>query len=97
MISAAAWEQLAPELEQQVEAAQAAQQFLLREQPALQTEEREDARREGLRAQRAMLAALLRDGVISEAIYEELVTEVDATLEREPEAEGKPARPPAAA
>jgi CPA1 family monovalent cation:H+ antiporter len=67
MISTLAWEQLAPELEQQVETALAAQQALLREQPALQAEEREDAWTEGLRAQRAMLAALLRDGVISEA------------------------------
>jgi CPA1 family monovalent cation:H+ antiporter len=96
MISTSAWEQLAPELEQQLESALAAQQTLLREQPALQAEEREDAWREGLRAQRAMLAALLRDGVISEAIYEELVTEVDAALEREPEVEGKPARPSSA-
>jgi CPA1 family monovalent cation:H+ antiporter len=85
MISALAWQQLAPTLEQQVERALEAQQTLLREQPALRAEEREDAWREGLRAQRAMLTALLRDGVISEPVYEELVTEVDAALERAPE------------
>jgi hypothetical protein len=50
-------------------------------QPALQAEERDDAWREGLRAQRAMLAMLQCDDVISEAIYEELVTEVDAALD----------------
>jgi hypothetical protein len=45
-----------------VETALPAQQALLREQPGQQAEEREDAWREGLRAQRAMLAALLREG-----------------------------------
>jgi hypothetical protein len=34
-----------------------------------------------------MLAALLRDGVISEEVYEELVTEVDAALQEQPEAQ----------
>jgi len=60
-----------------------AQQTLLAEQPSLRAEELEDARREGLRAERAMLARLLSDGIISETIYEELVTEVDAKLTRE--------------
>jgi hypothetical protein len=32
----------------------------------------------------AMLTALLRDGVIAEVVYEELVTEIDAALERVP-------------
>jgi hypothetical protein len=60
---------------------------LLQAHLTLQAEEREDAWREGLRAQRAMLAALLRDGVISEEVYEELVTEVDAALQDQPEAQ----------
>jgi CPA1 family monovalent cation:H+ antiporter len=84
VISAMAWQQLSPTLEEQVQSALTAQQELLAEQPALRAEEREDAWREGLRAQRAMLTALLRDGVLSDPIYEELVTEVDAALQRSP-------------
>ena len=41
----------------------------------------DDARREGLRAQRVTLTALHADGVISEPVYEELVTAVDAALQ----------------
>jgi hypothetical protein len=64
-----------------------AQRELLQAHPTLQVEEHEDAWREGLRAQRAMLAALLRDSVISEEVYEELVTEGDAALQDQPEAQ----------
>ncbi|HEY4723858.1 MAG TPA: hypothetical protein VII92_18530, partial [Anaerolineae bacterium] len=59
-----------------------AQRELLHQHPVLQAEELEDARREGLRTQRAALSTLLRDGVISEQAYEELVTEVDAVLDQ---------------
>ena len=34
-----------------------------------------------------MLVTLVNDGVISQQVYEELVTEVDAALEGEPEVE----------
>jgi CPA1 family monovalent cation:H+ antiporter len=85
LISVTTWEHLAPELDQQIEVYRDAQRALLREQPELQGEELEDARREGLRAQRAMLATLLSDGVISEHVYEELITEIDVALAGEPE------------
>jgi uncharacterized protein YaaQ len=39
------------------------------------------AQRENLRAQRARLAALRRDGVLSDSIYEELVAEIDFGLQ----------------
>jgi CPA1 family monovalent cation:H+ antiporter len=77
IISVTTWEHLSPHLENQVQAHLEAQQALLRDQPALQAEELEDAQQEGLRAQRAMLATLLSDGLISDLVYEELVTEVD--------------------
>jgi CPA1 family monovalent cation:H+ antiporter len=79
-ISAATWENLAPDLDSQVQEHLDAQRELLRAQPALQEEELDDARRESLRARRAMLTTLLSDGLISERVYEELVTEVDAAL-----------------
>lgn len=81
MITAATWERLAPALDDQVRTHLNAQHELLGQMPSLQAEELEDARREGLRAQRAMLSGLLRDGVISEPAYEELIAEVDAGLE----------------
>jgi CPA1 family monovalent cation:H+ antiporter len=87
LISAATWERLSPRLDNQVQAHLEAQQTLLRDQPALQAEELEEARQEGLRAQRAMLATLLSDGLISDQVYEELVTEVDMALKGEVEQE----------
>jgi CPA1 family monovalent cation:H+ antiporter len=83
IISATTWERLSPLLDDRVQAHLEAQQALLRDQPELQAEELEDARQEGLRAQRAMLATLLSDGLISDQIYEELVTEVDMALKGE--------------
>ena len=81
-ISDPAWEQLAAEMDRQVQTHQSAQRELLSQHPGLQAEEIEDARREGLRMQRATLTSLFRDGVISERAYEELITEVDAALEQ---------------
>lgn len=80
LISAIAWERLGPEIDLEVQRQLAAQQSLLAEQPSLREEELEDARREGLRAERAMLGRLLSDGIISEMIFGELVSEVDAKL-----------------
>ena len=81
MLSATTWERLAPAMDDQVQTHLDAQHELLGQMPSLQAEELEDARREGLRAQRAMLSGLLRDGVISEQAYEVLIAEVDAELE----------------
>jgi uncharacterized protein YaaQ len=46
----------------------------------VEAEELDTAYRESLRAQRAALTGLLRDGVISEEVYSELVGEVDSAL-----------------
>ena len=81
-ISELTWKQLAPELDQQVQTQLKTQHELLHQHPTLQAEELADAKREGLRAQRAALATLLRDGVISERTYEELLTEIDTALEQ---------------
>ena len=96
-LTATTWDEMSSKLDAQIREYRDAQNELLRAQPALHAEELDDARREGLRAQRAALAALLRDGLISEIVYEELVTEVDAALERplgaaaEPESSPQPA------
>ena len=79
-ISETTWKQLEPHIEEELRRQLAAQQELLERQPQLRHEEFADARREALRAERAALAKLLSDGIISEAIYEELVTEVDRKI-----------------
>ncbi|HEX8118373.1 MAG TPA: hypothetical protein VF521_13940, partial [Pyrinomonadaceae bacterium] len=94
MISKAAWEQIERELNQEIRRAHEAQRELLRERPELHAEEVEDARREGLRAQRAQLSSLLSDGVISEAVYGEMVAEVDAALQPSPDGRGAAAEEP---
>lgn len=80
MIASTTWEKLAPELQQRIEEYSRSQRALLEQQPDLRREEEEDARREGLRAQRTMLGTLLSEGIISERVHNELVTEVDAAL-----------------
>lgn len=82
LFSLTIWKQIEPELQKQVEDALAAQNELLEKHPELQFEEREDAQREGLNAQRAALAKMLSGGLISDAVYEELVTEVDEKIAR---------------
>ncbi len=82
MLSLTTFQEIEPELRKQVAEANAAQTALLEEHPDLQTEEREDAILEGLRAQRAALAQMLSGGMISEQVYEELIEEVDKSISR---------------
>jgi CPA1 family monovalent cation:H+ antiporter len=84
LISVASWQRLAVELDEQIRERLESQSALLSEKPELQAEEIAGARREGLRAQRAALAGLLRDGLISDHVFEELVVDVDAALEGAP-------------
>jgi CPA1 family monovalent cation:H+ antiporter len=76
-LSESTWEQLLPEIDQHIRVQIEAQRELLTRHPSLQADELGDAKREGLRAQRAAIATLLHDGVISERTYEELITEID--------------------
>jgi hypothetical protein len=52
----------------------------LRADPALEAQELDVARQEALRAQRGALQDLRRDGLISDEVFDDLVTEVDAKL-----------------
>ncbi|HEX5690868.1 MAG TPA: hypothetical protein VFX76_12735 [Roseiflexaceae bacterium] len=79
--------ELASKLDEKIARNLDSQRELLREHPSLREEELDDARREGLRAERAMLVALLNDGVLSEEVYSELLSEVDQQLQGEPPAE----------
>jgi CPA1 family monovalent cation:H+ antiporter len=80
LLSPATWKKIEPELKKQVADALKAQTDLLEAHPGLQAEEHEDAKLEGLRAQRAALAAMLSSGLLSDAVFEELVTEVDESI-----------------
>ena len=58
-------------------------QDFLAKNPSLEIEELDTARDEALRVQRSALDTLFRDGVISEDIHEELISEVDEALTEE--------------
>jgi monovalent cation:H+ antiporter, CPA1 family len=85
VITARTWEHLAAEFDRRIEQCAEAQHQLLDKQPELHAAEIDDAWREGLRAQRVMVTDLVKDGVISEPVYTELVAEIDNALANEAE------------
>jgi CPA1 family monovalent cation:H+ antiporter len=84
LISEHTWQIIVPALERQ--SAQLVEQVreIAASNPSVEAEELDTARREGLRAQRAALTGLLRDGIVNEDIFAELVGEVDAALADDP-------------
>ena len=80
LISEHSWQRLSPLFEQRTSALAEAVRDVVLSDPAVEAEELDTAHRESLRAQRAALTGLLRDGVISEEIYTQLVGEVDSAL-----------------
>jgi CPA1 family monovalent cation:H+ antiporter len=81
LISSHTWDVLSPTLKRRGEALKEAVQEVLHHAPQLEMGELQTARRELLRSQRSTLATLRRDGVISEEIYTDLVTEIDMALD----------------
>jgi uncharacterized protein YaaQ len=80
LISEHTWQQLAPIMERQNDMLVEAVKQVITSNPKVEAEELDTAHREALRAQRSALTGLLRDGVISEEIYSQLVGEVDSAL-----------------
>lgn len=80
LLSDHTWQTLSPILTSHNEAMVDAVRQVLTDDPTVGAEELDNARREALRAQRSTLSALLKDGVISEHTYSQLVSEVDAAL-----------------
>ncbi len=80
LLSTHAWEQLHPALVEREAVLADRVREALRAEPALEAEELALARQEVLRTQRSALQDLRRDGLLSDEVYEELVTEVDAEL-----------------
>lgn len=81
LLSSLAWERIRPVLHQQTILLADNLRSLLHDEPGLESEELESARREVLRAQRSAYLGMRADGVISNEIYEQLAAEVDAALE----------------
>jgi CPA1 family monovalent cation:H+ antiporter len=80
LISEHTWQQLAPIMERRNDMLVEAVKQVITSDPKVEAEELDTAYRESLRAQRSALTGLLRDGVISEETYSELVGEVDLAL-----------------
>jgi CPA1 family monovalent cation:H+ antiporter len=79
-VSQPVWTKLSSELGTEAQSLLESQQELLAEQPTLAAAESEAVERELLRARRARLGDLARDGVISEVVFQELATEIDDRL-----------------
>ncbi len=88
MLSSHTWEKLKRSITHQAATLAEKVRGLLLADPVLEAEELDTGWREMLRAQRSSLLSLRQDGVISDDIFEQLATEVDAQL-----SEGYPAVP----
>jgi uncharacterized protein YaaQ/ribosomal protein L19E len=80
LISEHTWQKLAPMLKEQNARLVDGVKQVMTSDPAVEAEELDTARREALRAQRNAIRGLLRDGVITEETYVELLNEVDEAL-----------------
>jgi CPA1 family monovalent cation:H+ antiporter len=80
LISEHTWQRLAPVMERQNDTLVDAVKQVITSDPTVEAEELDTAHREALRAQRSALTGLLRDGVIYEETYSQLIGEVDAAL-----------------
>jgi len=83
LISEPTWQKLSAVMEKQNENMAHAVRDIMKSDPSVETEVLDTAHRESLRSQRAALTGLLRDGVLSEENYYQLVGEVDAALAEE--------------
>lgn len=80
MLSSHSWEKLKRNITSQAAALAEKVRGLLLAEPELEAEELETGWREMLRAQRSSLLSLRRDGVISDDVFDQLSTDVDAQL-----------------
>lgn len=74
------WSLLAPLLEEHTHTLADEVKEIIQADPSVEAEEMDTARREGLRAQRSALIGLMKDGIISEEIYNQLARGIDTEL-----------------
>ena len=80
MLSDHTWKRLSPLLDERQRGLQNAVREVMIDDPGVEAEELDTARREYFRAQRSVISSLLRDNVITEETYHQLATEIDAAL-----------------
>jgi BMFP domain-containing protein YqiC len=81
LITTHTWDQVRHSARERLDALTQAVQEAMRRAPEMALQELAVARREGLRAQRAMLSRLRREGILSDESYADLIAEVDLSLE----------------
>jgi len=82
LISEHTWKLVQPLMEEYNRTLVDAVREVMAADPRVEAEELDTARREALRAQRSTISGLLKDGVISEGTYAQLVAEIDGALTR---------------
>lgn len=80
LIAMPVWEALQSQLADRVDQQARQVRELVKSSPELEAEELNTARRELLRAERSALSGLLRDGVISKDVFDQLAADVDGNL-----------------
>lgn len=87
MVSEHTWQKLSSLMKKQNDVLMNEVKQVMISEPDVEAEEFDTAYREALRAQRTALTGLLRDGVITEDVYSQLIGEVDqALMEKNPSA-----------
>ncbi len=82
LISEHTWKLIKPLLDEYNRTLVDAVREVMTADPKVEAEELDTARREALRAQRSAISSLLKDGVITEETYSQLIAEVDAAITR---------------
>jgi CPA1 family monovalent cation:H+ antiporter len=77
ILSGHVWESVEPVLAEHTANTAKAVRNILHDNPEVEIEEYNTARREALTQQRSTLSTLLRDGIISEEVFSELAAEID--------------------
>jgi CPA1 family monovalent cation:H+ antiporter len=86
LITTPTWDRLRGPARERLEALTKAVREVMADAPEMEIQELSMARREALRAQRAMLGRLRREGILSDESHADLVAEVDLSLEAQAEA-----------
>ncbi len=80
MLSDYTWQTLSPLLQERLRSQASMVREVMAKDPNVEREELDIARREYFRAQRSAIANLLKDGVISDESYEQLIKEIDIAI-----------------
>jgi len=85
LVSSPTWKSMAPLLQERQRALTQAVGEIVQSEAAIETQELTTARAEALRAERASLTRLQREGVISDETFEEIGAEIDLALSALPD------------